>query len=192
MVEGLFSSRQTGKSGNDDADRTPNAQLQAALLWLARGCIVLFGGYSLGWFWLAGRLGSGKRQMRCAAIMVDGVKADCINPAARLSVPHRPCLRQHLGVFRRRAGRQPVGGKISSASQIYDPMRLVAELDGPVLINSERAPARCALDWDDMRHTRLLDAAAETAVAGKRPTEGGDSRRRLAVRRGKLPDAYAA
>ncbi len=62
-----------------------NAQPQPGsnrrFLWLATFIVVLFGGYSIGWFYLAGQL-EAKAKTTIAALNRDGVVAECANPVA--------------------------------------------------------------------------------------------------------------
>jgi hypothetical protein len=122
--------------------------------WLAVFIVLLFGGYSLGWFWLAGRL-EAEAKAGIAAINRDGVEADCANPTAR-GYPFR------IGLFCDSVAFSDSGqgislsaGSFRSAGQIYDPMRLVAELDGPAMVDSARAGA-FALDWQNLRASARL------------------------------------
>ncbi|WP_394887253.1 DUF2125 domain-containing protein [Mesorhizobium sp. AaZ16] len=79
--------------------------------WLGIAVVVLFGGYSLGWFWLAGRL-EAEAKTAIAGLSREGVEADCANPTARgYPFRDRPLLRQRQ-LLGRGAGRQPVGRKL--------------------------------------------------------------------------------
>jgi hypothetical protein len=122
--------------------------------WLGVFIVVLFGGYSLGWFWLAGRL-EAEAKTAIAALNRDGVEANCVNPAAR-GYPFRIGLFCDSVAFSDAAqGISLSAGSFRSAGQIYDPMRLVAELDGPVLVDSAQAGA-FALDWQNLRASARL------------------------------------
>lgn len=135
------------------SDRTkPNYSRR--FFWLGVFIVVLFGGYSFGWFWLAGRL-EADAKTAIAALNRDGVEADCVNPTAR-GYPFRIGLFCDSVAFSDAAqGISLSAGSFRSAGQIYDPMRLVAELDGPVRIDSARAGA-FALDWQNLRASARL------------------------------------
>jgi hypothetical protein len=123
-------------------------------VWLGITVVLLFGGYSLGWFWLAGRL-EAEARTAIAGISREGVEADCANPTAR-GYPFRIGIYCDSVRFSDAAqGVSVEAGSFRSAGQIYDPMRLVAELDGPARIDSEKAGA-FALDWDNLRASARL------------------------------------
>ncbi|MFU0506040.1 DUF2125 domain-containing protein [Pseudaminobacter sp. NGMCC 1.201702] len=118
-------------------------------MWLAIFIVVLFGGYSIGWFYLAGKL-EAKAEAAIAALNRDGVVAECANPVAH-GFPFR------LGVFCDRVvfedadrGVSLSAGNFRSAGQVYDPSRLIAELDGPARIDLPQAQA-LAVDWQNLR-----------------------------------------
>jgi hypothetical protein len=122
--------------------------------WLGVFIVVLFGGYSLGWFWLAGRL-EAEAKTAITALNRDGVEADCANPTAR-GYPFRIGLYCDSVAFSDAAqGISLSAGNFRSAGQIYDPMRLVAELDSPANIDSAKAGA-FALTWDNLRASARL------------------------------------
>ena len=122
--------------------------------WLGVFIVVLFGGYSLGWFWLAGRL-EAEAKTTITALNRDGVEADCANPTAR-GYPFRIGLYCDSVAFSDAAqGISLSAGSLRSAGQIYDPMRLVAELDGPASIDSARAGV-FSLDWENLRASARL------------------------------------
>ena len=122
--------------------------------WLGVFIVVLFGGYSLGWFWLAGRL-EAEAKTTITALNRDGMEADCVNPTAR-GYPFRIGLYCDSVAFSDAAqGISLSAGSLRSAGQIYDPMRLVAELDGPASIDSARAGV-FSLDWENLRASARL------------------------------------
>jgi hypothetical protein len=69
--------------------KTPNYGRR--ILWLAAFVVILFGGYSAGWFYLADQLATRAKAMIADANR-DGVTVECDNPIAR-GFPFR------LGVF---------------------------------------------------------------------------------------------
>jgi len=119
------------------------------IIWLTAFVALLFGGYSLGWFYLAGKL-EAKAKATLTAMNRDGVVAECTNPVAR-GYPFR------LGLFCDRVAFEDAGrgvsmsaGSFRSAGQIYDPMRLVAEIDGPARVDVPQGQP-LALTWDNLR-----------------------------------------
>ena len=117
--------------------------------WLAAFVVVLFGGYSVGWFYLANVVET-QTKAAIAGVNRDGVTAECVNAVAR-GYPFR------IGLFCDRVAFTDADGGIAvsaggfrSAGQIYDPKRLVAELDGPARIDLPQS-SPLALDWDGLR-----------------------------------------
>lgn len=127
--------------------RTPNYGRR--IIWLAVFVVVLFGGYSAGWFYLADRLVERAKTV-IADANGDGVVVECDNPIAR-GFPFR------LGVYCDRVAyanaSEAVGltaGNLRTAGQIYDPMRFVAELDGPATLATPRNGS-LKIDWEKLR-----------------------------------------
>ena len=127
--------------------RTPNYGRR--ILWLAAFVVVLFGGYSAGWFYLADRLA-----IRAKAVIAeanrDGVTVECENPVTR-GFPFR------LGVYCDRVAygnaAEALGltaGNLRMAGQIYDPLRFIAELDGPAMVATPRNGS-LKIDWEKLR-----------------------------------------
>lgn len=127
--------------------KTPNYGRR--ILWLGVFVVVLFGGYSAGWFYLADRLVSQAKAVIADANR-DGVMVECANPVVR-GFPFR------LGVYCDRIAyadtEEAIGltaGNLRTAGQIYDPMRFIAELDGPATLASPRNGS-LTLDWERLR-----------------------------------------
>ncbi len=127
--------------------KTPNYGRR--IVWLAVFVAVLFGGYSAGWYYLAGEL-LDRAKATIAGANGDGVSVECQNPTV-YGFPFR------LGVYCDRVGfadaAQAVGvtaGNLRTAGQIYDPMRFIAELDGPATVDTPDSGA-LRLDWEKLR-----------------------------------------
>ena len=119
------------------------------ILWLGVFVVVLFGGYSAGWFYLADQLVT-RAKATIADANRDGVTVECDNPVAG-GFPFR------LGVFCDRVAygnaAEAVGltaGNLRTAGQIYDPMRFIAELDGPAMVATPRNGS-LKIDWEKLR-----------------------------------------
>lgn len=130
-----------------DESRKPNYSRR--FLWLALFIVVLFGGYSVGWFYLADRL-EAEAKSNLAALNRGGVVAECTNPVAR-GYPFR------LGLFCDRVAfddaRQGISvsaGNFRSVGQIYDPAHLIAEIDGPARIDIPQTQP-LDVDWSNLR-----------------------------------------
>lgn len=137
------------------------------ILWLAAFVVLLFGGYSVGWFYLAGKVET-KAKAEIASLNRDGVVAECTNPVAR-GYPFR------LGLFCDRVAFEDTGrgvsvsaGNFRSAGQIYDPTHLIAEIDSPARIDVPQSQP-LALTWDNLRASvRLAQPLPErVSVEGK-------------------------
>ncbi|MEW9805624.1 DUF2125 domain-containing protein [Mesorhizobium sp. ZMM04-5] len=131
----------------DTDDRTPNYGRR--ILWLAVFVVVLFGGYSAGWFYLADRMVE-RAKSTIADANRDGVTVECENPVAR-GFPFR------LGVFCDRVAYanadEAIGltaGNLRTVGQIYDPLRFIAELDGPATLATPNS-GPLNLNWDKLR-----------------------------------------
>lgn len=127
--------------------KTPNYGRR--ILWLAVFVVILFGGYSAGWFYLADRLAT-QAKAAIADANRDGVTVECVNPVAR-GFPFR------LGVFCDRVAyanvAEAVGltaGNLRTAGQIYDPTRFIAELDGPAMVATPQNGS-LRIDWEKLR-----------------------------------------
>ena len=119
------------------------------ILWLAAFVVILFGGYSAGWFYLADRLATRAKAVIAEANR-DGITVECENPVTR-GFPFR------LGVYCDRVAygnaTEALGltaGNLRMAGQIYDPLRFIAELDGPAMVATPRNGS-LKIDWEKMR-----------------------------------------
>ena len=127
--------------------RTPNYGRR--ILWLGVFIVILFGGYSVGWFYLADRLVT-RAKAEIAEANRDGTTVECENPVAR-GFPFR------LGVYCDRIAYANAdeaiaitAGSLRTAGQIYDPMRFIAELDGPATVATP-ANGSLEIDWEKLR-----------------------------------------
>ena len=119
------------------------------ILWVGVFAALLVAGYSAGWFYLAGLL-EARAKATIARVNRDGVTAECENPVAR-GFPFR------LGIYCDRVAYADAVGAVGfsaggfrSAGQIYDPMRFVAELDGPATLDTP-GNGSLKLDWERLR-----------------------------------------
>jgi hypothetical protein len=118
-------------------------------LWLAAFIVVLVGAYSAGWFYLADRVAKEANDV-IASLNRDGATAECTNPQVR-GYPFR------LGLYCDSLGYEDpsrnviaTAGSLRTVAQIYQPMHVLAELDGPL---RTAAPGMRPLwfDWDKLR-----------------------------------------
>ncbi|MCX7305656.1 MAG: DUF2125 domain-containing protein [Hyphomicrobiales bacterium] len=127
--------------------KTPNYGRR--ILWLGAFVVVLFGGYSAGWFYLADQLAA-RAESTIAGLNRNGVTVECDDPVVH-GFPFR------LGVFCDRVAYANAGeavgltaGNLRTAGQIYDPMRFVAELDGPATVDTPNNGS-LKFDWQKLR-----------------------------------------
>lgn len=156
--------------------RKPNYSRR--FFWWAVFIVVLFGGYSAGWYYFAGRL-QAEVAGAVGALNGNGRTADCANPQVN-GFPFR------IGVFcdavAYEDGRRGVyarAGNFRSLAQIYQPTRAIAELDGPLEVGAPGL-SPLAFDWDGLRASvsmgmpipRLVSVVAEDLSGRTNPAAG--------------------
>lgn len=144
------------------ADGKPVPRYSRRIAWLGIGVIILCMVYTAGWFYLAQRI-EGETRTALAALQGSDSTAECVNPVAR-GYPFRIGLFCDSVSFTRPAdGVSLTAGAFRSAGQIYDPRRLVAELDGPATVTAP-AIGQLALAWENLRASvRLAEPLPERA-----------------------------
>ncbi len=130
--------------------------------WLALAIVVAIGAYTAGWFYAAGVVVD---EVKGAVVALNGHgrRASCEEPQAR-GYPFR------IGVFCRSVmfedAREGVGFQarsFRSAAQVYQPWRIVGELDGPARLEAPGLNA-LSLDWETLRASvRLASPLPERA-----------------------------
>ena len=134
------------------SDRKPNYNRR--FFWFSVFIVVLFGGYSASWFWLAGRLETAA-SAAVARFGQDGRTAECENLVVR-GFPFR------IGLFCDGVRYEDSGGSLSasaaafrSAAQVYSPFHIVAELDGPATVAAPQI-GPLTLSWRNLRASTVL------------------------------------
>jgi hypothetical protein len=128
-------------------ERTPNYGRR--IIWLAIFVVVLFGGYSIGWYYLADQLVT-RARAGIADANRDGVTVECENPVAR-GFPFRLGIYCDSVAYANAAEAMGLtAGNLRTAGQIYDPMRFVAELDGPASVATPNV-GQVNVDWEKLR-----------------------------------------
>jgi hypothetical protein len=119
------------------------------MVWLAVAIIVMIAAYVGGWHYAAGRVHA-EAVSAIAELNRDGRRANCENPEVR-GFPFR------IGLFCRsvlyedaRAGIGFRASELRSAAQVYQPRRVVAELEGPALVEFPGVNA-LNVDWESLR-----------------------------------------
>jgi len=152
--------------------------------WFALAIVVAIGAYTGGWFYAA-RLLEDEVMRAVAGLNGNGRRANCEEPQAR-GYPFR------IGLFCRsvlyedaREGVSFQARALRSAAQVYQPWRVVGELDGPARLEAPGLNA-LALDWAGLRASvRLAEPLPErVSVEGQDVRasldEQGDEMRLLA------------
>lgn len=118
-------------------------------LWLAVAILVLLCGYVAAWFYLADRLES-RANVIVSGMSKGGASAQCTNLSVR-GFPFR------LGVFCDNLHYADEGrelfvsaGSLRSAAQLYQPAKVVGELDSPLRISTPGLPPLW-IGWDNLR-----------------------------------------
>ena len=141
----------------------PRPRRSRRFLWLALFILLLFAGYSAGWYWMAGN----------ATQRVDEAIAR-LNSDGRVAV----CENREIGGFPFRLGLtcdsvayeddknhiMMTAGNLRTAAQVYRPLRTVAELDGPLRVE---APGITPLfiEWDSLRASARLARPVPTLIS---------------------------
>lgn len=132
-------------------------------LWLTLFIVLLFGGYSVGWYWVAGK----------ATVAVDETLAR-LNGDGRTTV----CENRTIGGFPFRLGLTcdsvayqddvnhitATAAGLRTAAQIYQPLKTIAELDGPLRIEAPGITP-LFLEWDSLRASARLANPVPTLVS---------------------------
>lgn len=117
------------------------------LIWLAVFIVLLFGGYSVAWFYASGILRDQAVRF-IAAANANGLKVDCTN--ARVGgFPFRIGLYCDETHYEKPGEVTLSGSALRSAAQVYNPFLIIAELDGPVAV--EVPQATVDMDWKNFR-----------------------------------------
>lgn len=150
--------------------------------------IVVIAGYTYGWNYAADRLVT-EANARVAAINAGGRRASCESAEAR-GYPFR------IGLFCRSvmyvdapAGISVRAGAMRTAAQVYQPNRIVGELDGPAIVEFPGLNAQ-EVTWESLQSsTRLtgtrpdilsmvatkIAIGPDSAPSGERPAASADS-----------------
>lgn len=110
-----------------------------AYLWIIVVAVGLFIALSAAWYYLAGQLDA-RVEGTIAAAAAQGVEIGCPNRAV-VGYPFRLGLRcDAVTIDPRGEGLRLTAGALRTAAQIYQPTRVVSELDSPLIVNSPGAP----------------------------------------------------
>jgi hypothetical protein len=145
-------------------------------LWLTIFIVVLFGGYSAGWFYVADRV-KAEVVARLATMNRGEVSVECDNPQVG-GFPFRigvSCDRLAYADGARRI--EASAGSFRSLAQVYQPNRALAELDGPLHVSAPGLGA-IRLDWDRLRASvriaRPLPERVSVEAEGLKGTSGDE------------------
>jgi len=155
-----------------DASTKPAANYGRRIVYLGVGVAVLVAAYSAAWFFFARQVEDGTQRF-LAEMAGRGTPARCDNAVAR-GYPFRIGLFcDAVGFSDEAQGVRVETGALRSAGQVYDPARLVAELDGPAEL---QIPGLVPIqaNWQSLR--------ASTRLAEPLPERGSVEARELAVK----------
>lgn len=176
-----------------------------AFVWIAAVAILLAAALSGAWYYLAGRLDAAAGEILRQAES-QGVLVSCDDREV-FGYPFRLGLRcAALGLDDAANGTRATAGALRTAGQIYDPTRFVAELDGPLLIDTAGSPpldlrwglaqASAHLWTEGLDRFALVVDAPEIALAepaaGRRPLARSDRIELHLRRRGEALDVAAS
>ena len=134
-------------------ERKPNYRHR--IIWLGIFVVVLFGGYSAGWFYVAGKLeeladaGDRQAQPRRRLRPIAPIWRPAVSRSASASTATASALKT------RRNRSRPRPAAFRSLAQVYDPFRIVAELDSPAQISVPGGGA-FGFNWDNLRASARL------------------------------------
>ncbi|UIJ72416.1 DUF2125 domain-containing protein [Aurantimonas sp. HBX-1] len=110
-----------------------------AYLWIVAVAVALFLALSGAWYYLAAQL-EARVDAAIEDAAADGVEIGCPNRAV-VGYPFRLGLRcDAVTVDPRGEGLRLTAGALRTAAQIYQPTRVVSELDSPLIVNAPEAP----------------------------------------------------
>ncbi len=131
--------------------------------WLTVFIVILFGGYSAGWFYVAGQVESLVTSV-IAGLNKDGTSADCTRPTAR-GFPFRIGLFCDTVRFEDEAqGLKASAQAFRSAAQVYDPFHIVAEVDSPARISAPQF-GELGFDWSNLKASARLSTDFPESVS---------------------------
>lgn len=131
----------------------PSTPQGRRIVWLGAFIVVVVVVYIAGWFYFASVIET-RTALALANLQKHGVSADCRNTTVR-GFPFRIGLFCDSVDYADQKGVAASAGAFRSAGQIYDPLRLIAELDGPA---SLAAPGLgdVKVNWSALRASARL------------------------------------
>ena len=153
------------------SSETPKPKYFGRMIGLAIFVVVLFGGYSLGWFYFAGKLVE-QVNVALAGAKANGTTADCVNPSAR-GFPFRIGVFCDSVDFSDGKGTSIEAGAFRTAAQVYNPSHIVGEVDGPAIVTLVGAQP-LKLNWEALRASvRLASPLPERVSVEGRDLSAG-------------------
>jgi hypothetical protein len=146
------------------SDQTPNVTggMSRRFAWFAFAIVAAIGLYTAGWFYAASRL-EGEVASVIARARASGAEADCTNAQAR-GYPFRIGLFCDGVAWSDRSARTALTGMgLRSAAQVYQPTRIVGELDTLRIDLAEGQGVR--IDLSDIRYSTRLAAPLPELVS---------------------------
>ena len=136
----------------------PGGSATRKIKWLAIGIAVVIALYTGGWFFLASQVNRGV-QTAIQQAEANGTAITCADQDVG-GYPFRLGVRCDRTVIETPDGARVQAGAFRSAAQVYEPRRIISELDGPATIETPGVTA--SAEWDIARaSTRLSDRGLE-------------------------------
>lgn len=156
-------------SSDGAGPQKPGSKYGRRIKWLGVAIVVVIALYTGGWFYVGNLLETQVGQALAQAER-NGAKADCANLRAH-GYPFR------IGLFCDSVTieQQEIAlsaGAFRSAAQVYDPARIIAELDGPLTISLPGLPYDVSVEWGMLRASSRLAAPLPSRIS----IEGGSMR----------------
>ncbi len=136
------------------SSRRKSSRMKSRFIWLAAAIVAAIALYTFGWFYAADRLVA-EANNALTRFSSSGDRAACENVEAR-GYPFRIGLFCDSIFFEKRIdGLTFDAGAFRSAAQVYAPLQVIAELDGPARVNLPRL-LPLHLKWENLRASTRL------------------------------------
>lgn len=132
------------------ASRDSRRSVSGRILLLAAFIVLAAIAYTAGWHYVAGQIDT-RVEAALTSLEERGIEAICTNRAVR-GYPFRiGVFCDDIAVANAAEGVAFSAGELRSAGQIYNPLFLVGELDGPASVTLPNGLPQLAFDWENLR-----------------------------------------
>lgn len=145
-----------------DARKKPSYAAARRIRWLAAGVVGVVVAYTGGWYWVAGQV---DRAARTFAATGGDIVWSCPGQDVR-GYPFRiGVFCDALDVATADGALSVTGGAVRSAAQVYDPRRVLAEFDSPMVLTDRGTGQTYRLSWSNARANVVTAPVAERMIA---------------------------